>query len=162
MKSIVFLFLIVFSLNFNSQSQGIEGYLKERGRHLSTAAHISNDFLKGGYSTHDNYTDVVFFSKDNFLSRTITTKLRLIHGFGNLYISDIRALSDDDITEPFSAFGKSAKLLLDIYGKIDHDKQMEIRSAVSQITKTDMTNWSGKVWALYYINLDYLDYLLNQ
>lgn len=154
-------FLLFFSFHF-VVAQNIYQFIEARGKNISSTAHPSNDFLRGSYSSAtQGYTDIIIISRDNLFSREITTKLRLVHGLGNLYFSDVKVLGDNDVTKPFDAFGLEATILAKLIRKVDSKTYSQIRDEIKANFNTDFENWNGKMWALLALNLDYYDYLMQ-
>lgn len=86
MKNTILMLLIVSSFSASLQAQNIENFVRYRGKNIANAVHITNDFVRGFYnSSNRNYTDLTIVTKDNLFGRGIVTKLRLAHGFANLY-----------------------------------------------------------------------------
>ncbi len=95
------------------------------------------------------------------MGRDIVTKLRLVHGFGNLYFKDIQLINDNDVTKPFDAFGLQASLLTELYRAVVEETYDKMRYEIKNNINTDFKNWTGKMCALLALNLDYYDYLLQ-
>lgn len=162
MKNTFFLFLLLCSFTLSLKAQNIENYIRYRGKNIANAAHITNDFVRGYYnSSNRNYTDLTIITKDNLLGRDINTRLRLIHGFANLYFKDIVVLNDNDITDPFDAFGIQASFFTELYKMVDKETYDKMRYEIRNTFNTDFKNWTGKMWALLALNLDYYDFLMQ-
>lgn len=164
MKSLTkILLLVVFSIRTTSSfSQTLEGYFISKGvYHLCQAAHASNDYLEGTYDINKGYVDISLKSKDNVFGASIHTDLRLFRGNGDLYFSDITVLKDDDMVNPFDAFGLQIELMRILIQAVDKETYNKMRNSIKNSFNTDFENWTGKMWALLAINLDYYEYMLT-
>lgn len=158
----LFLLIAFFSIQISTNAQSVENYIKYRGRNIAEMTHVSNDFIRGNYLSHSGqYTDILILSKDNLFDRTITTKLRLVHGFMDLYFKDIVILSDNDVTNPFDAFGLQAALMASIVKNVDSKSYNSLKLKLRTEFGVDFESWTGKQWAIFALNLDYLDYISN-
>ena len=155
----VFTLGLVIAVNVSSFAQSMAGYIRDRGVNLAEMIHTSNDFIRGSYANNSGYTDITVYTQDHFFDRVITTKLRLVHGFGSLYFKDIIVLADNDITKPFDAFGVQAALLARVVKEVDRASYDKIRYDLKKSFGQDFENWTGKQWAILALNLDYLSYL---
>ncbi|MGY3213967.1 hypothetical protein [Mucilaginibacter sp. HD30] len=143
-------------------AQTLSNFFYYKGvKDLSEAAHVSNIYLNGTYTIQDNYVDVTCVSKDNLFDRNIHTSLRLIRGAGVLFFTDIIVTGDDDVIEPFDAFGLQTALMLGLVKAIDSDSYAKLLQSMINQFHTDPQRWNGKTWALFGLNLDYLGYKLK-
>ncbi len=154
-----YVFALIFAVNVSGFAQSMAGYVRDRGVNLAEMIHTSNDFIRGSYANNSGYTDITVYTKDHLFDRVITTKLRLVHGFGNLYFKDIIVLADNDITNPFDAFGVQAALLARLAKQVDRASYDKIRYDLKKSFGEDFEDWTGKQWAILALNLDYLNYL---
>jgi Tfp pilus assembly protein PilE len=160
-KLFIFAVLLIAT---KSYSQNLEGYFRDQGvAHLSQAAHTSNDFYSGEYDVQDSYVEVDIVSRDNLFNRYVKTNMKVYRGTGDLYFSDIYVTLDEDNTFPtFEAFGINASLVVELIKAIDQDTYNKIKNDIINIFHTDISRWTGKMWALFAINLDYYSYLLSK
>ncbi|MBN8669495.1 MAG: hypothetical protein J0L80_02340 [Chitinophagales bacterium] len=143
-------------------AQNLEQYFYTKGiNSLCEAAHPTNDYIDGAYAIKDGYIDISITSKDNTFGKVITTDLRIVRGVGDLYFSDIINKQDNDIVPPFEAFGLQANLLLVLTKSIDQASYQKIRASVQEEFGTDFERWTGKMWAVFALNLDYYEFMLN-
>lgn len=153
-----YVFALILAVNVSGFAQSIAGYIRDRGDNLAQMIHPSNDFIRGSYANNSGYTDITVYTKDHLFNRVITTKLRLVHGFGNLYFKDIIVLADNDITKPFDLFGVQAALLARLVKEVDRASYDKIRYDLKKSFGQDFEDWTGKQWAILALNLDYLNY----
>ena len=161
----LFTFLVCIAITNCAFSQTLEKFFATRGVHnLSDAAHPANDFLDGNYDVTASYVDVSIASKDNVTEGNVYTDLRLIRGGGGLYFNDILVIRDTDPwAKPFDAFKVQVQLVLIGYKALVGDAEFEkMLLSVQDTFHTDMTKWTGKMWAVFAINLDCIAYMLGR
>lgn len=162
LRSILFLFALAFTTSRLFAQTALERYFNDEGvYHLCQAAHASNDYLSGSYDIYPGYVDVSLTSKDNIFGVKIYTDIRVVRGAGDLYFSDLKVLHDDDMVKPFEAFGLQAVMVTELIKTVDQPTYKKIRSSIIQQFDTDFEHWTGKMWALLAINLDYYEFMLS-
>ena len=163
---------IIFLTHQFAHAQTMQNFFYSKGvKDLCQAAHVSNDYESGTYNVQDNYVDITFVSKDHVFDRDIYTSLRLVRGAGGLYFTDILILNsngtigsdgtDGDIVNPFNAFGLQAALMLSLAKSIDRDSYQQLQQKIIDEFHTDVEQWNGKMWTLFGLNLDYIEYALK-
>lgn len=154
--------LLLTLLSLPVHAQNVDKYFYSLGvYHLCQAAHVSNDYLSATYDVQPGYVDISIKSKDNVFGATIHTNLRVIRGTGDLYFSDIIVQGDDDMVRPFEALGLEVDMVKELIRAADSDTYNKMRQSVQKSFNTDFEHWTGKMWALLAINLDYYEYLLK-
>lgn len=144
-----------------SFSQTLESYLRTRGvAGLSETAHPSNDFQNGSYAIDNNSVYVTINSKDNVFGIPVTTRLRLTKG-SDLFFCNIKVLEDTDFVKPFGALGLQVAFIQNLIQAVDAATYNEMRYTVRKYFNTDFENWTGEMWAVLALNLDYYEYLLT-
>jgi hypothetical protein len=144
-------------------SQTLAGYFETKGVYnLCQAAHVSHDYLSGTYDIKKGYIDVSIKSRDAFGS-TKQTDIRVMRGTGDLFFSQLVVTYDNAtwLADTFEAFGFQASLMLALIEAVDQRTYDKMRNAVKETFNTDFENWTGKMWALLAINLDYYEYMLT-
>lgn len=160
MKKLIFLFFLLPAGNF-AFAQTLANYFYNQGvKDLCTVSHVTNDFVTGRYQIADSYVEVGINSKDNVFGRDIYTQVRIVRGFGDLYFRDLVVESDNDSVNPFDGFGLMSSAMARLVRNSDPDSYEKIKRKVAGLfDEPDPERWSGKMWALVYINLEYYDYL---
>lgn len=162
MKKLIFLIFLLLICNF-SFAQTLANYFYNQGvKDLCTVSHVTNDYVTGQYSVAESYIEVGINSKDNLFGRDIYTQVRVIRGFGDLYFRDLIVESDNDTVNPFDGFGLMSNALVKLVKNSDPDNYAKIKRQIAGLfDEPDPERWTGKMWALVYINLEYYDYLGN-
>lgn len=164
-NSVKLFFLLILIINANSlfsQSTTLERYFQSRGvKSLSKVAHPTNDYLSGTYDINNRYIDVSIRSEESVFGGPVETVIRVIRGTGNLYFSDLIVVREKgDFVPAFNA----TKTIMDIYIKVLKELVGEqiynqIQQSLAQVFDTDINHWTGKMWALFALNLDYYEFL---
>ncbi len=150
-------------LNFSLTAQTMSGYFEYRGvGEISKMAHITNDYVSGEFNMDNQNVYVLINSKDNTFGASITTVLTIEKGLGGLYFSNIIVDKDNDFPPPFEAFGLSNQLVIELIKSIDKEMVSKIRDEIVNSYGTDVEQWSGRMWALFALNLDYYSYMLGR
>lgn len=54
-----------------------------------------------------------------------------------------------------------ADLLTELYKMVDQETYDKMRYEIRSNFNTDFKNWTGKMWALLALNLDYYDFIMQ-
>lgn len=167
MKSVLnfLLLFLAFSITATySCAQTLEDFFHHQGSaHLLNAAHPSNDYLHGRHYIYKDYIDVSLTSKDNVLGGDVYTDLRIIRGNSDLYFADILILNDTDpFAKPFDALGAEAQFIMQLYKSLDQQTYNKLLADIQNAFHTDVEHWTGKMWAVFGLNVDYYGFMLTQ
>lgn len=145
-------------------AQTVDDFFRQKGTYdLFKAAHPSNDYLHGTHDVFDRYIDIFLIGRDNVAGGDVHTRLRVMKGIGGLYFNEIIILGDDDpFAHPFEFFEMEAKTVMALAEGIDKATYNDMRAKLQQLFHTDIDHWTGKMWALFGLNLDYAEYMLSQ
>ncbi len=159
----LFLFMACIAIGHGAFGQSLDKFFATRGvASLCEMAHVTNYFLEGTYTINSSYVDVSITGWDKNADKKVYTDLRLVKGTGGQPFSDIIIKRDTDDFPAFAAFQFYVELLLTTYKAILG--QEEYQKTLREFEKTfnaGSTNWTGKDWAVFAINLDYYSYMLT-
>jgi len=156
--------LLCILITERSSAQSMSSYFATRGvSSLADASHPANLFLKGSYNVTNDYVDVFITSQDNILEGKVYTELRLIRGIGIFSFRDIIVRRDTDPwARPFDALKLQANIILVfLQSTMGEEKFNEMLAVLKELYGEDITEWSGKTWALAVLNADYNKYSLE-
>lgn len=159
----LFLMLVCVMAATSMSAQSLDKFFSEKATAgLCDMAHPSNDYLQGEYEIRSGYIDVSVTSKDNVLGGTVYTDVRVVRGLGDLYFSDIVVQKDTDpFAKPFDALELLIKIATQTYKSMDQEAYEKIRAEAKKQFGTDIEYWTGKMWAIFILNLEYYDFAIR-
>lgn len=148
-----------------SSSQSMSDFFQNHGgvQDVGYCAHLTNDFNNGSYDVESNYVSVEVHFKDlNLDENPIVSTVTLSIGSGILPFNGIQATYDNDYVGPFVALQLGCWYIQRLIEKSSPEQYNKTRQAMIQLLGTDPDNWSGAAWALFAMNLAYLDYYTSK
>lgn len=164
MKQLLVIICLLMS-GIASRSQSMSDFFQNHGgvQDVGYCAHLTNDFNYGNYDIESNYVLVEVHFKDvNLDDEPITTKVTLSIDSGILPFDGIQATYDNDYVDPFVALELGCWYIQRLIEKSSPEQYNRTRQAMIQLLGTDPNNWSGADWALFAMNLAYLDYYTSR
>jgi len=164
MKQIVAILSLFLISKFSFSQNMTDFFVNHRGiQNLGSCVHLTNTFYYDYYDVKPDHVMVEIHYKDlNLNNDSVVTRVSLHIGTGLLPFDRITANYDNDWVNPFAALGVSCWFVKQAIRNSNPDDYQKTRSAMNVLLGTDPDDWNGADWALFVMNLIYINYCTSK